>query len=126
MKLELKDIILKLTGNIMPVGCSSRDKVSKENLKTLLDLISELLQEVRYVGNFNRHSYEHSVKDMANVSDKYFKDLVTNFDLEGFATREQLEQAFMAGQSEEGIDPSYSNAQLYADKVLSNSSDMVE
>jgi len=32
--------------------------------------------------------------------------------------REQLEQAHMAGQSDAGVDPSYSNAQLYVDAAL--------
>lgn len=31
---------------------------------------------------------------------------------------EALEQAYMAGQAEEGIDPSYSNAQRYAERVI--------
>jgi hypothetical protein len=30
--------------------------------------------------------------------------------------REAIEKAYMAGQADEGIDPSYSNAQQYADK----------
>lgn len=34
--------------------------------------------------------------------------------------REQLEQAFMAGQADEGIDPSYSNAQAYAKSIIDN------
>ena len=34
--------------------------------------------------------------------------------------REPLEQAYMAGQADEGIDPSYSNAQVYADEAIRN------
>ena len=34
--------------------------------------------------------------------------------------KQMLEQAYMAGQAAEGIDPSYSNAQVYAEKAINN------
>lgn len=40
--------------------------------------------------------------------------------------REIIEGAHMAGQCDAGIDPSYSNAQLYANKVIPNENERSE
>ena len=34
--------------------------------------------------------------------------------------RDLLEQAHMAGQKNAGVDPSYSNARVYCDRILEN------
>jgi len=54
-------IVKKLTGEIEPLGCASRDPERLQNLKEITDLTEQLVQ---YIHSVSRHEsrQEHSIK----------------------------------------------------------------
>lgn len=77
--MEIKEIVLKLVGDIKPVGCSSRDEVRLENLKTLCSLVDELVVEIDDIAYSNKGSYEHSVKEIVKYAEDFSEQLRITF-----------------------------------------------
>lgn len=71
--MEIKEIVNKLVGEINPLGCVSRDPQRLENLKTLCELINDLISQVDDVSFYNKDSKEHSVK----LASDYAKNFLT-------------------------------------------------
>lgn len=47
--MELRDIVMKLIGPVMPIGDSREDKIRLVNMKKLIDLTDSLLCEISVV-----------------------------------------------------------------------------
>lgn len=68
------DVVKKLVGPIRPVGESRADKTRLENLKAMVKVIDELVEEVDNVAIDFKDYSEHSIK----VANKYAKDFIDN------------------------------------------------
>lgn len=69
--MELIDVVTKLIGPIVPLGCEARDPERLENLKTMCDLVEKLTDKISEVAD--QVSYEESVKR----AQKYANDFLT-------------------------------------------------
>jgi hypothetical protein len=73
--MELKDIIMKLNGSVLPTGCDSTDQDRMENLKKLCDLTQYLLSVIiNDVAYDNKDCYEQSIKDMVDYANKWIDE----------------------------------------------------
>lgn len=72
--MELKEIVQKLVGSIMPVGESHLDTKRLENLKIMCELIEDLVYEVNYVAR-DKDRYESSMKEMGVYAQKFLDNL---------------------------------------------------
>lgn len=72
--MEIKEIVLKLVGNINPAGDASRDGERFDNLVTLCDLVEDLVHKIKYVSK-SKSSYESSVSKAGIYADKFLKSL---------------------------------------------------
>jgi len=72
--MEIREIVLKLVGNINPAGDASRDGERFNNLVTLCNLVETLVYEINYVSH-SKDSYESSVKRAGVYADKFLKNL---------------------------------------------------
>lgn len=70
--MELKEIVLKLTGEIQPVGETTTDNKRFENLKVLCELVNELVSEIDNVSFYNKDRCEYSM----NRSGKYANEFL--------------------------------------------------
>lgn len=61
--LTLHDITQKFIGETTPLGCASRDKERLYNTLELLELIGDLMENVRYLSTY-ADSHESSVKEI--------------------------------------------------------------
>jgi len=66
------EIVNKLVGNIEPVGDSHIDEKRFENLKTMCELVNNLVAEIDEVSRC-KNRVEHSMKEMG----KYAHDFLT-------------------------------------------------
>lgn len=73
-KLELKDIVMKLIGNINPIGETNTDNDRFENLKCLCALVDDLVGQIDNVSYKNKDSHEFSVKRASDYADKFLTD----------------------------------------------------
>lgn len=73
-KLELKDIVMKLVGNINPIGETNTDNDRFENLKNLCELVDDLLGKIDDVSYKNKDSREFSVKRASDYANKFLTD----------------------------------------------------
>lgn len=73
-KIDLYEVVKKLTGPITPVGCSRTDEIRLENLKNLTNLIDSLLNDIHSVESC-KHSYEGSVKAAGEHCSKFLDEL---------------------------------------------------
>lgn len=73
-KLELKDIVMKLVGNINPIGETNTDNDRFENLKNLCELVDDLVGKINDVSYKNKDSREFSVKRASDYANKFLTD----------------------------------------------------
>jgi len=73
-KLELKEIVMSLVGNINPIGDTNTDNDRFENLKNLCELVYDLLGEIDEVSYKNKDSHEFSVKRASDYANKFLTD----------------------------------------------------
>lgn len=69
--MEIIDVVTRLIGPIVPLGCEARDPERLENLKTMCDLVEKLTDKISEVAD--QVSYEESVKR----AQKYANDFLT-------------------------------------------------
>lgn len=74
--MELKDIVLKLVGEVRPVGETNSDSVSFESLKELCRLTSELVDVIDSVGYDFKDSYEYSVKRSSEYAQNFLTETI--------------------------------------------------
>ncbi len=65
------EIIKKLIGSIRPIGESGVDKNNLENLKTLCNLVDELLTEIDAVAYDFKDSPRYSEKEASKYASKF-------------------------------------------------------
>lgn len=68
------EIVKKLIGNINPTDDSSRDGERLEHLKTMCDLVEDLIGEIRFVTR-DKDAYESSVKEIGQFAFKFLSRL---------------------------------------------------
>lgn len=71
---NLYEIIYKINGQILPVGCSNRDEARYENLTRLIDNVDMLIGDLIDASG-SKNSHEASVKKIGCYSDKYLRSL---------------------------------------------------
>lgn len=76
--MELKEIVQKLVGNITPAGESHLDTQRFENLKTMCDLVEDLVYEINFVAR-DKDRYESSMAVMGKYADKFLRNLVEEY-----------------------------------------------
>ncbi len=69
------DVVKKLIGGINPVGDASFDEKRLENLKSMCDLITELVEGVKSVAYHNQFAHEHSIKKASDYARKFLENL---------------------------------------------------
>ena len=72
------DIIMKLIGRISPIGMTEADNDRFENLKTLCDLLTELLVSVKGVSTY-KDAPEFSLKRAGTFADNFLKTITEEF-----------------------------------------------
>lgn len=72
--MEIKDIVLKLVGDVNPIGETNTDNKRFENLKVLCELVNELVGIIDNVHYSNKDFQEFSIK---RASD-YARDFLTD------------------------------------------------
>jgi|WetSurMetagenome_2_1015567.scaffolds.fasta_scaffold128985_3 hypothetical protein len=78
--MELKDVVMKLVGNIEPIGETNTDNYRFENLKQLCSLIEELVFEVEKIAR-NKDRPEFSIKragEYALIYSKKYRNVIDN------------------------------------------------
>lgn len=73
-ELSIKEIVMKLVGSIDPIGETITDAARLEALKSLCDLVNDLVAKINSVVICNRHSYESSRKIAADYAYKFLTD----------------------------------------------------
>ena len=71
MEINIKDLVLKITGGINPIGESNTDRERFENLKVLCELVNELVGEIDNVAYKNKDRYEASMKAAGEYAFKF-------------------------------------------------------
>ena len=74
MSLELHDIVMKLTGPVMPLGETNEDQRRFENLKNLCRLVDHLVYTIDSVITCKDRP-EASMKKAGEYADNFLKDL---------------------------------------------------
>lgn len=69
------EIVNKLIGDISPCGRSEVDAERLENLKAMCELVDELVISIHDITYIYRHSYEHSVKEIAEYATNFIERL---------------------------------------------------
>lgn len=77
--MEIHDIVNKLVGNICPVGETNEDNKRFDNLKSHLELVYTLLNDINAVATF-KDRLEYSMSRAGEKADKFLKDLPTEFE----------------------------------------------
>lgn len=72
-KISLKDVVLRLVGEIHPVGESYEDKKRFENLKSLCELVEELVCEIDRLSCDNKNDYRASVSMAGRYADNFIE-----------------------------------------------------
>lgn len=73
-KLELKEIVMSLIGNINPIGQANTDNDRFENLKDLCELVDDLVCKIDDVYYKNKDSHEFSVKRASDYANKFLTE----------------------------------------------------
>lgn len=69
------EIVNKLIGEISPIGKSEVDRERLENLKQLCEVVSNLIKDISFVANSNKHSHEHSVKEIVKYATNFLEEI---------------------------------------------------
>ena len=72
--MELHEIVMKLTGEIYPLGDSGVDERRLENLDTLPNLLDRLLGKVHRV-SLSKDNHQASVAAIGKAADSYLESL---------------------------------------------------
>jgi len=72
---NIHEIVKKLVGPIKPIGETNTDNDRFENLKTLIDLVDELLQDVDFVSVRYKKCEAFSMKRSGECASKFLDRL---------------------------------------------------
>ncbi len=73
-KLDIREIVMSLIGNINPIGQANTDNDRFENLKDLCELVDDLVGKIDDVYYKNKDSHEFSVKRASDYANKFLTD----------------------------------------------------
>jgi hypothetical protein len=73
-QMTIEDVVMKLVGNITPVGDSVLDAERFQNLKVLCATVDELVKRIDYVATYNKERQEWSMKVAGLHADKFLSD----------------------------------------------------
>ena len=73
--INIYDVVMKLVGNIHPVGETTADNFSYDNLKQLTELTDSLLFEINTIAMRYRASHEYSVKRASDHCSAFLLDV---------------------------------------------------
>jgi len=69
--MEIKDVVLKLIGQVKPIGESNEDDFRFENLKNLCELTEQLVCVINEIAYRYRDSYQYSIKRAGEYAFKF-------------------------------------------------------
>lgn len=69
--MEIKDIVLKLVGDVNPIGETNTDNKRFENLKVLCELVNELVGIIDNVHYSNKDFQEFSIKRASEYANNF-------------------------------------------------------
>lgn len=72
--MELKDVVLKLIGPIMPIGETNEDEDRLENLRQFIKLVDALVEEMNDIAG-NAERAEYSMSRAGKMAEKFLVDL---------------------------------------------------
>lgn len=72
--MEILDIVMKLIGEVEPLGCSRRDSIRLTNTESLGDLTVELIKLLQDL-SFKQISHEHSVAVIGKKAQSYLNEI---------------------------------------------------
>ena len=70
----INEVVLKLVGDIDPIGESSHDEKTIKNMETFIDVVDSLMGEIRRRMSY-RYSPMGSVKEVGDMANEYFNAL---------------------------------------------------
>lgn len=74
----LFEIVTKLTGNIVPCGCSCKDEQYKENLNEFINLTECMIESLTEISKY-KSSHEHSVKTIGLLAEKCLNNIANEY-----------------------------------------------
>lgn len=86
--MDLKEIVLKLTGPVAPIGESSADHKRFENLKTLYDLAESLMAIINEVAIYN---YDRPECSMSRAG-KYALDFIERIGVDSLDVKNSVKE----------------------------------
>jgi hypothetical protein len=73
--IDLYELVYKVNGPIRPVGDSNTDAIRLANLKSLTELVDNLLTDINALAKDNEHSQQASVKKIARCASGFITDI---------------------------------------------------
>lgn len=69
------EVVVKLVGNISPIGETRTDKINLENLKKMGILVQKLAFDIHHIKNTCKNSHEYSVQEAQKEAEKISNDI---------------------------------------------------
>ena len=66
--MDLHEIVVKLSGDIKPVGETNEDSLRLKNFKTRIELVQDLIEDLTSVANYCQGSLEASVREAESTA----------------------------------------------------------
>lgn len=74
-RITLRDAVMRLVGEVRPVGETHTDDHRFQNLQELTALVDRLVAEIDSIAYDNKDVHEHSIKRAADHCAKFLDDL---------------------------------------------------
>ena len=78
--MEIADIIIKLTGDIKPVGSTHIDNERLSNLKVLTSVVDSLLFEIEEISRLD--AFEASIQESAHFSKQFLRHVSKEYQVD--------------------------------------------
>lgn len=77
-KMSLTDVVMKLVGQIAPIGETNEDARRYENLLTIITLVENLMSEIDSVSS-HHDDYRYSMSRAGKCAKNFIKNLTDNY-----------------------------------------------
>ena len=74
-KYTLKEVVMKLVGEIDPIGETNQDSLRFDNLKEMIEMVDQLLGSIDYVSELNKDRDEASMKKAGEYAHKFLLEI---------------------------------------------------
>lgn len=81
--MNIEEIVTRLIGDIQPLGDHNIDQQRLQNLKTLTDLVEELLRRIILVAH-EANRQEASIRDMGKHAEEFLLDITERLRENGY------------------------------------------